>query len=141
MCPTGTTDGGPIVVKGGTCTPTDLQFCFKPCGPDNSGLKSETCTTAGVYAEMSGCTFDPARDYSCYKLPPVASSACQMTPQNNAACTFDPCVLCNSQGGLPNGTYMDSAGAVKMGYCVCASTGKWSCASDTAWPCPGNVGC
>ena len=38
-------------------------------------MKSETCA-GGVYAEMSGCSFDPSRDYSCYSLPGVANAIC-----------------------------------------------------------------
>ena len=49
-------------------------------------------------------------------------------------------------GGLPGGGYSDSGGAAKVGYCVCQvanADGKrtWSCASDTAWPCPLGAGC
>src|SRR5215471_7707584 len=62
------TDGGsgfgqPVcpstVSKGGACAATDVQFCYKTCGPEKSGVKSETCQTSGTYAEMSGCSFDP----------------------------------------------------------------------------------
>src|SRR5262245_8161089 len=38
------------VSKGGACTPTDQQFCYKTCGPARLGVKSETCT-GGFYAE------------------------------------------------------------------------------------------
>src|SRR3954449_6317656 len=43
------------VTKGAVCTPSDAQLCYKPCGPDKAGAKSETCSPAGVYVEMSGC--------------------------------------------------------------------------------------
>jgi hypothetical protein len=136
------------VTKAGACVPTDIQFCYKPCGPENSGVKSEVCQTSGVYAEMSGCAFDPANDYSCYKLPTDANAACPAgtTPQQNAPCMIDPCIVCNSGAGVSGGGYLDAAGAAKIGFCVCRapdSTGskKWSCSSDTAWPCPGNSGC
>ena len=109
-------------------------------------MKSETCT-GGVYAEMSGCKFGDTTDYSCYKIPPAANTACPAgTPQASTDCTVDHCVVCNSTGGLPGGGYSDSGGAAKVGYCVCQqanSAGKrtWSCASDTAWPCPAGSGC
>jgi len=152
----GTTDDGgvaghfgglpmcPAATKGGVCTPTELQYCYKTCGPQAIGRKAETCSTAGVYVEMSGCTFDPAADYSCYKIPTAANAACpaDALPQASAPCMIDPCVVCNSDGGPAGGVYFDSGGVMKVGFCVCsASTSKWSCASDTAWPCPGNPGC
>jgi hypothetical protein len=123
---------------------------MRPTGPTNGApaRKSETCQTAGTYAEMSGCSFDPNRDYSCYQLPTVANGACPqgITPEQNAPCTFARCLVCNSQGGLPGGTYLDPAAPVLTGYCVCGypdATGtlKWSCAPDTAWPCPANASC
>ena len=137
------------VVKGGACAPTDLQFCYKPCGPEGVGVKSEMCTTAGTYAEMSGCSFDPSRDYSCYKIPTAANAFCPMgvTPQASAVCDVVPhCSLCNSLQGMVGGQYIDSAGAPKVGWCVCrepnaAGARVWSCASDTAWPCPLGAGC
>jgi hypothetical protein len=132
--------------KGGACVAADPQLCFKTCGPEKAGVKSETCT-GGVYAEMSGCSFDPAMSFACYKIPAAANTLCPAgTPQASTDCTVDHCVICNSTGGLPGGGYSDSGGAAKVGYCVCQqanSTGKrtWSCASDTAWPCPAGAGC
>jgi hypothetical protein len=40
--------------------------------------------------------------------------------------------------------YLDSKGNPKAGYCVCiagSAGNKWSCASASAWPCPGGQGC
>ena len=136
------------VVKGGACTPLDQQFCYKTCGPEATGVKAETCTTGGVYAEMSGCSFDPSRDYSCYKISSEASIACAagVTPQAGAPCDIPPCSVCNSLRGTVGGQYVDSAGAPKVGWCVCraanaAGVRAWSCASDTSWPCPLGAGC
>ena len=87
----------------------------------NIGRKSETCT-GGTYAEMSGCSYDPAGTYACYKVPTAANTACPagVTPQASMACTVtDACTLCNSTGGLPGGHYLDAAGSDKVGYCVC----------------------
>lgn len=141
------TAGGMEPAKGVACVATDTQLCYKTCGPEKAGAKSETCT-GGVYAEMSGCSFDATKDFSCYKIPAAANTMCPAgaTPQASQDCTVDMCVLCNSTGGLPGGHYNDSGGADKMGYCVCQaanSAGKrtWSCASDTAWPCPAGLGC
>jgi hypothetical protein len=109
-------------------------------------MKSETCQ-GGLYVEMSGCAFDPAKDYSCYKIPTVANAACGAgeTPQSSTPCSIDPCVVCNSDGGQAGGGYLDSAGAAKIGYCVCVSSSggaqKWSCASEISWPCPVGPGC
>jgi hypothetical protein len=136
------------VVKGGACTPTDQQFCYKSCGPEKTGVKSETCQTSGTYAEMSGCTFDRARDFSCYKIPTVAQTACPagVTPKGSDPCDVPHCTLCNSTQGLIGGSYLDSSGAPKVGWCTCqepnsAGTRAWTCASDTAWPCPLGAGC
>jgi hypothetical protein len=98
---------------------------------------------------MSGCVFDPVADFSCYKIPTAANAACPagVTPMTSMDCgTVPHCVLCNSIGGLPGGHYLDSSGSDKVGYCVCqapnaAGMRTWSCASDTAWPCPVSGGC
>jgi hypothetical protein len=136
------------VVKGGACGPSDQQFCYKTCGPERTGVKTETCTTAGTYAEMSGCSFDPTKDYSCYKIPTAANTQCPagVTPQGSAACDVPHCVLCNSLQGLVGGAYNDSQGSPKVGWCTCqepnsAGMRTWTCASDTAWPCPLGAGC
>jgi hypothetical protein len=146
-CDTLTTAAGVAPTKSGACTPDDPQLCYKTCGPVKEGAKSETCT-GGVYAEMSGCTFDNAKNYMCYKVPAAANPACPTAapPQASQACTVDVCNPCNTLGGLPGGHYNDSGGADKIGYCVCqaansAGTRTWSCASDTAWPCPAGLGC
>lgn len=136
------------VSKGSACGPSDQQLCYKTCGPEKTGVKSETCQTSGTYAEMSGCTFDPAKNYSCYKIPTAANTACPMgvTPQGSATCDVPHCTLCNSMQGLAGGQYLDSAGSPKTGWCTCqeansAGTRSWTCASDTAWPCPLGQGC
>ena len=136
------------VVRNGPCTPADIEFCYKTCGPDGVGVKTETCTTNGTYAEMSGCSFDWARDYSCYKLPTIANAVCLpgVTPQASGPCDVPSCTLCNSLQGVTGGQYLDSSGAPKAGWCVCkqpngAGVRTWSCASDTSWPCPLGSGC
>ncbi len=129
--------------KNGICIETDPQLCFKTCGPQSIGFKSETCT-AGVYVEQSGCSFPADLDYSCYKIPAAIDPSCptDAPPQATTVCNVAPCTLCNVNGG-----YLDSSGAAKTGYCVCpppsttTGTSKWSCASTTAWPCPAGKGC
>ncbi|HMF40586.1 MAG TPA: hypothetical protein VKQ32_07825, partial [Polyangia bacterium] len=143
------------VAKGLGCAPSDPQLCYKNCGPQNIGRKSETCSpnpdggitdggTTSSYTEMTGCAYDPAGDYSCYKVPTTANSACPAPadggtgtfgmPQASQACSVATCTPCNSLGGLATGQYLDSNAAMKQGFCVCVAN-KWSCASDTAWPC------
>jgi hypothetical protein len=138
------------VSKGGTCAATDTQCCYKTCGPEKSGVKSEICQTSGTYSEMSACAFDPTKDYSCYKLPAAADPECPagMTPQASMDCgTVTMCHACNSTQGMPGGGYLDSSGAAKTGFCVCQAPNSsgarlWSCATDNgSWPCPGNSGC
>jgi hypothetical protein len=138
------------VAKGGACAATDIQFCYKTCGPEKSGVKSETCQTSGTYAEMSGCAFDQAKSYACYKIPTTANTDCPagVTPQSGMDCgTVPMCESCNSMQGLAGGGYLDSSGSAKTGFCVCQAPNSsgarvWSCATDNgSWPCPGNPGC
>lgn len=136
------------VVKGGVCGPADQQFCYKTCGPERTGVKTETCQTSGTYAEMSGCTFDPSKDYSCYKIPTEVQTACPagVTPQGSMPCDTPHCTQCNSLQGVTGGQYLDSTGAPKVGWCTCqvpnsAGLRTWTCATDTAWPCPLGAGC
>jgi hypothetical protein len=141
LCAGLTTAAGAAPTKGGACTAPDPQLCYKTCGPQGIGFKSETCT-GGVYAEQSGCTFPTGEDYSCYKIPAAIDASCPATaPKASDPCTVAACTLCNA-----NGQYLDSSGASKAGYCVCPAasgmgTSKWSCASTTAWPCPAGSGC
>lgn len=139
------TAGAMEPAKAVACTAADPQVCYKTCGPQSTGFKSETCT-AGAYAEQSGCAFPPELDATCFKLPATQDPSCPATPpQASMDCTVAECTLCNGAGG-PTGTYLDSKGASKAGYCVCPAAGasgsrKWSCASTDAWPCPGGKGC
>jgi hypothetical protein len=135
------TAAGVAPTKAGACTATDTQLCYKTCGPQSVGFKSETCTN-GAYVEQSGCSFPSDLDASCYKIPTTIDASCPTTPpMASTACTVAACTLCNV-----GGNYLDSTGASKAGYCVCpapgtAGTSKWSCASSTAWPCPNGMGC
>lgn len=138
------------VAKGVPCGISDQQFCYKGCGPAGMGVKSEACV-GGLYAEMSGCTFDLAGDYSCYRVPTAANSACPegsagSVPAAGTSCDVPPCMVCNDLQGVSGGTYRDAGGAVRVGYCVCqppdaSGARTWTCASDTAWPCPVGTGC
>jgi hypothetical protein len=145
LCAGLTTAAGPAPTKAGACTADDPQTCYKTCGPQSTGFKSETCS-AGAYAEQSGCAFPADLDAACFKLPTTQDTTCPTAPpQASTECTVAPCTLCNGGGG-PTGTYLDSKGASKVGYCVCpapgaSGTSKWSCASTDAWPCPGAKGC
>jgi hypothetical protein len=128
--------------KGGACTATDPQLCYKTCGPQSTGFKSETCMN-GAYVEQSSCSFPPTLDASCYKIPATIDPSCPTTPpQASTVCSVAACTLCNV-----GGNYLDSTMASKAGYCVCPApamaggTSKWSCASTTAWPCPDGNGC
>jgi hypothetical protein len=156
-CPANTA-AGVALAKGVACDTTmgDPALCYKTCGPEKTGVKSEMCMTAG-YQEMSGCTFDTVDNvnYSCYKIPTAVNATCPvgdggagtyLTPQGSQPCTVDHCVICNSAGGIVGGQYLDSTGASKTGYCVCqppntSGNRVWSCSSDTAWPCPAGLGC
>jgi hypothetical protein len=136
------------VVKNGACTPADQQFCYKTCGPEKTGVKTEMCTSAGTYAEMPGCSFDPTKNYACYKIPTEVQTACPAgtTPKGSDPCDVPHCTLCNSLQGMMGGQYFDSQGSPKTGWCTCQEPNgeglrTWTCASDTAWPCPLGAGC
>ena len=146
----GNTMEGVAIAKGGTCTAADATagtptaLCYKTCGPEKQGVKSETCPAGGgTYAEMTGCSFDPSKDFSCYKVPATVADQNAMCPATaimaGSACSIADCIVCGLSAG-----YMDSTGAAKTGYCVCqagATSPTWSCASSTAWPCPNGMGC
>jgi hypothetical protein len=136
------TAAGMAPAKAGACAASDTQLCYKTCGPQSLGFKSETCTN-GAYVEQSGCAFPTGMDYSCYKVPTAVDASCPaMPPQASQPCTVAACTLCDV-----GGSYLDSTGASKPGYCVCPAAAvagavrKWSCASGTAWPCPAGQGC
>jgi hypothetical protein len=137
------TVAGLAIAKGVACVAEDPQLCWKTCGPQSVGWKSETCT-GGIYAE-GDCVFPSAGDYQCFKIPEAQHAECPTTaelmPQASQACTVPECNACNVAG-----QYKTSSGEVKVGYCVCqppnsAGTRTWSCASGTAWPCPLGQGC
>ena len=140
LCAGLTTAAGAAPTKSGVCSDSDPTLCYKTCGPESKGFKSETCT-AGTYVEQSGCSFPASGDYACYKVPATVDTSCPTAaPQASAACSVAACVVCGGNTG-----YLDSSGASKTGYCVCptsaSGTSKWSCASSTAWPCPAGSGC
>jgi len=100
--------------KGLACSDIDPPLCYKTCGPQGIGFKSETCL-AGIYVEQAGCSFQEDRDYSCYATRGPISAACPAKPPQAAtACAVSACVVCNVDG-----TYFDSSGATRLGYCVC----------------------
>ncbi|HVY37916.1 MAG TPA: hypothetical protein VHM31_08270 [Polyangia bacterium] len=134
------TSTGAAVKKGGTCVAADPQLCYNTCGPEKAGVKSETCT-GGLYAE-GNCQFDPAKSYSCYKIPATEPAACPTTAiMAGTPCTIPDCTVCGATAG-----YLDSSMSPKVGYCVCqsgAANPTWSCATSTngSWPCPAGNGC
>lgn len=136
------TQSGEEILKGTPCTPEDPPVCYRPCGPNQVGWKTETCL-AGVYAE-GDCTFPPDKDYSCYAIPdPIDEVACGVTapPKATDECSAPLCMSCNF-----GGSYQDSGDNAKDGFCTCREPDqegirRWTCASDVAWPCPFNQGC
>ena len=133
---------GEEIKKGTPCTPEDPELCYRPCGPSSVGWKTETCL-AGVYAE-GDCTFPDDRTYECYKIPAeIDAVACQLDgpPSATDECNAPLCTACNFAG-----QYQDTGDNVKDGYCVCLEPDadgirRWTCASNTAWPCPFGRGC
>jgi hypothetical protein len=135
------------VVPGVLCSPSDLQRCYRPCGPDGVGVEAVPCWD-GMYRTPAGCVFEPSRDYSCYAIPTVANADCPASvPIDSMDCgTVPHCVVCNSAGGLQGGLFGDATLFTRQGYCVCqppnaAGLRTWSCGSDVKWPCPTGIGC
>ena len=144
----GNTAAGTAIAKGVTCTAADPALCYKTCGPEKTGVKSETCPAGGgTYGEMTGCSFDPTRNFSCYKIPTLQDASCPADViQSGDPCTINDCIVCGgpSATNAAGAGYKDSGGNMKPGYCVCqasATMPTWSCASTTAWPCPTGLGC
>jgi hypothetical protein len=142
-CDVSLTAAGAEIAKGVACTEADPQLCYKTCGPQSSGWKSETCS-GGIYAE-GDCQFPAGSDYSCFKIPTTLHADCPtdpaLMPQASQECTVPECNPCNVTN-----QYKTSTGEIKVGWCVCQPPGsggtrKWSCASGTAWPCPLGTGC
>jgi hypothetical protein len=120
--------------KGLCSTATDVQ-CANGCGPNKSGYKNCDCFSDAW--DCPRCEYVPG-DYSCYRLPdPV--EACPMDevdgsatlPQVGTTCTRAACSPC---GSATLNSYMDSAGQLKAGFCVCGNGQKWTCASTKEWP-------
>jgi hypothetical protein len=138
----------PTVRDRAACTPEDPKFCYSRCGPEAEGVRSEICQSSGVYTEAMGCSYDPARDYACYRIPsePDARCAVGQAPQAGKPCDVAPCTSCNTRQGLAGGEYFSAAGAGTVGWCVCGAPDEggartWSCASAAMWPCPLGAGC
>lgn len=120
--------------KGICSTATDVQ-CANGCGPNKSGYKNCDCFSDAW--DCPRCEYVPG-DYSCYRLPdppeacPVdANDAGATLPQVGTACTREACKPC---GNASLNSYMDSAGGLKAGFCVCSADRKWTCASNKEWP-------
>ena len=137
------------VVKGGACTPTDQQFCYKTCGPEKTGVKTETCTTAGTYAEMSGCSFEPSQGFLLLQDPDRGQHG---VPGGRDAPGLDglrrPALRALQQPRRRRRRQLPRLGRRAQGRLVHLpgaerGTGlrTWTCASDTAWPCPLGAGC
>ena len=131
---------GEEIKKGTACTDADPTLCWRGCGPQSAGWKSETCS-GGSYIE-GDCQFPPEDDYSCFAIPDMQSADCPTeTPQATLECDVPECTTCNVDN-----QYLTSSGEAKVGYCICQAPSAdgsraWSCASGTAWPCPLGQGC
>ena len=127
----------------------DPPLCYTRCGPEGAGDRAATCDASGVYIDAVECTYNPAFDWSPYKIPSGGNAACGtgVTPVAFATCDVETGIVCNSEAGVAGGAYVDSAGATTIGFCVCVvittigDRKGWSCAPAADWPCPRGRGC
>ena len=131
----------PSVESGENCAPTDEQLCYKRCGPDGVGVKSETCQSSGLYTEMVGCAYDLSRDYSCYRIPMRAQRRLpeRAATAGGSALRAGAVHRVQQSGGACRRRFASGAGAVSEGWCVCqaanaAGLRTWSCAGDRPGP-------
>ena len=120
------------------------QFCYKTCGPEKTGVKSETCTTAGTYAEMSGCSStrpgllllqDP--DGGQHGLPRGRDAAGLERPATVPALhALQQHAAASSAASTSTRPAPPRPAAASARSRTRTARGTWSCASDTAWPCP-----
>lgn len=117
-------------------TAIDMQ-CANTCGPNRIGYKNCDCFT-DVW-DCPACEYRPG-NYECYRLPdpleacppqPNPDPKGSTLPQVGSACTRAACSPCGSATLI---SYLDSAMAPKVGYCICGNEQKWTCASTTEWP-------
>ncbi len=109
------------VAKGGACTSVDQQVCYKTCGPEKTGVKSETCTGGVYYGDVrlhlrSGQGLLLLPDPDGRQLRPARRARRRMA---STPCDVPHCTLCNSLQGVVGGQYLDAGGAPKVGWCVC----------------------
>lgn len=116
---------------GGTCTAGD--GCTRgDCGPydgvNKSGVRGLKCVDRIFMAVP--CTFEPAGDYSCFKLPnPVP--ACPAGTTEGTDCNAPQCSPCGSTTGQG---FQTLSGGSRTGFCVCA-VGHWECGAVDEYPC------
>jgi len=122
------------VSSAGACTQGSAVDCALQCGPAKLGNK--TCSCSSGNWKCGSCTY-PSGDYSCLKVAATLAACDPNSPTVGSACTFAACTVC---GGASTRTFVDTDGATRSGYCVCAS-GRWACSIPRDWPCPGNSGC
>jgi hypothetical protein len=121
--------------------------CMVRCGPsidaNTRGYRPLNCgpdanSPSGVGFVQGTCYFDPAQNYSCFKLP-SPTVACPAGTKSGGACTAAACAPCGDGVDVTKG-YVDSSGAPKAGFCLCstnATTGAqtWTCGSNKEYPC------
>lgn len=116
---------------GNACTAG--EGCFERCGPDGTGrgtgVKGLKCE-GGVFATVP-CFFDPANDYSCYKLP-TPPPACPAGTQRGGVCEVEKCAPCGSATD-PN-AFLTAGGNPHAGFCLCLGA-VWSCEGADVYPC------
>ena len=110
--------------SGAACTPADQQFCYKTCGPEKTGVKTDTCAANGVYAEMVRLHLRSGQGLLLLRDPvgaPTRSALAGVAPQGKLACATSrplravqqPPAVCRAA------TISIRRGAPKVGWCTC----------------------
>jgi len=124
------------------CTSPTRKLCYKTCGPINVGSSRRPAPVAYLEGE---CVFPAGVNYGCFQVPGaiqrrarlrprsiISRALCRSVPCRAAACGAK-CAECCRLSGLER----RRQGRLLRLYRGATGGGKWSCASDTAWPCPG----
>ena len=137
------------VAKGGACGPADQQFCYKRVrSREHRREVGDVHDRPAPTPRCRAARFDPTQRLLLLQDPGRCQrrlSVGRRAPDGSGVRPSRPARSATASRASSAVSISDAAGAPKIGWCVCqpGATGMttWSCASDTAWPCPLGAGC